>query len=42
MKEDVLLTEDEKWNIKSDPVCQYKWTWSTLFLSTGPSASCHR
>ena len=22
--------------------CQYKWTWSTLFLSSGRSSSCHR
>ena len=42
MKEDKLLTEKEKWSIKSDPVCQYKWTWSTIFLSTGTSSSCHR
>jgi len=28
--------------IKTATACQYKWTWSTLFLSTGRSASCHR
>lgn len=22
--------------------CQFKWTWSTLFLSVGTSSSCHR
>ena len=28
--------------IKTKTACQYKWTWSTVFLSTGTSSSCHR
>ena len=28
--------------IKTATSCQYKWTWSTVFLSTGTSSSCHR
>ncbi len=28
--------------IKSDTACQLKWNWSTVFLSTGKTASCHR
>jgi len=28
--------------IKSDTACQLKWNWSTVFLSTGETASCHR
>jgi len=28
--------------IKTATACQYKWTWSTVFLSVGTSASCHR
>jgi hypothetical protein len=32
----------DKFPIKTDTSCQFKWTWSTLFLSTGASSSCHR
>ncbi len=28
--------------IKTNTSCQFKWTWSTLFLSVGTSSSCHR
>jgi len=28
--------------IKTDTSCQYKWSWSTIFLGTGLSSSCHR
>jgi hypothetical protein len=28
--------------IKTATACQFKWTWSTLFLSVGTSSSCHR
>lgn len=28
--------------IKNASACQYKWAWSTLFLSTGDTNSCHR
>jgi organic radical activating enzyme len=25
-----------------DPTCLYKWAWSTIFLQTGRTSSCHR
>jgi hypothetical protein len=28
--------------IKSDTACQLKWTWSTVYLTTEDTASCHR
>lgn len=28
--------------INTATACQFKWTWSTLFLSVGTSSSCHR
>src|SRR5258706_809795 len=28
--------------IVTDTACQYKWSWSTVFLSRGTTASCHR
>jgi hypothetical protein len=28
--------------IKTATACQLKWTWSTLYLTTGTTASCHR
>jgi len=28
--------------INNDAACQYKWAWSTIFLNTGTTASCHR
>ena len=28
--------------IKQDPACLLKWSWSTVFLNSGTSASCHR
>ena len=28
--------------IKTDTACQLKWTWSTVFLNDGTTASCHR
>ncbi len=28
--------------IKTDTACQLKWNWSTVFLSTATTASCHR
>jgi organic radical activating enzyme len=28
--------------IKSDTACQLKWNWSTLYLTGGKTASCHR
>jgi hypothetical protein len=35
----------EHWNqlpINKDTACQFKWTWSTLFLNFGTTTSCHR
>jgi organic radical activating enzyme len=28
--------------IKTDPACLLKWSWSTVFLNSGTSSSCHR
>lgn len=28
--------------IQTQTACQLKWTWSTIYLSTGTTASCHR
>lgn len=28
--------------IRTDTACQLKWTWSTIYLTTGQTASCHR
>jgi hypothetical protein len=28
--------------IKTETACQLKWNWSTLYLTTGETASCHR
>jgi len=28
--------------IKTETACQLKWTWSTVFLTTATTASCHR
>lgn len=28
--------------IKTETACQYKWTWSTIYLSQGQTNSCHR
>ena len=28
--------------IKTQTACQLKWTWSTVYLTTGKTASCHR
>lgn len=31
-----------KFPIKTETACQFKWTWSTIFLSKGTTSSCHR
>ena len=28
--------------IKQDPACYLKWSWSTVYLNKGSTASCHR
>lgn len=33
---------NKRFPIVSDTACQLKWTWSTIFLTTGKTASCHR
>lgn len=33
---------DKFFPIKTDTACQLKWSWSTLYLSNGQTASCHR
>jgi hypothetical protein len=30
------------WPIKSETSCYLKWSWSTIFLTKGTTASCHR
>jgi organic radical activating enzyme len=34
--------KDNYFPIKKNPACQSKWTWSTLYLTEGMTASCHR
>ena len=36
------MTEKTYFPIKTATACQLKWTWSTLFLNDGSTASCHR
>lgn len=33
---------DRVFPIKTQTACQLKWTWSTVYLTTGATASCHR
>jgi len=28
--------------IKTETACRLKWSWSTIYLTTGISGSCHR
>jgi len=30
------------WPIDTEPTCQAKWNWSTIYLTNSASASCHR
>ena len=32
----------ELFPIKKDPACLFKWTWSTIYLNSLRTASCHR
>lgn len=39
------MADDKKnqiFPIKVEPACLLKWTWSSVFLNTGTTASCHR
>ncbi len=39
----INLDKEEKYfPIKTNPACQLKWNWSTLWLTTGLTNSCHR
>jgi hypothetical protein len=33
---------NKRFPIKSDTACQLKWNWSTIYLTTNETASCHR
>jgi hypothetical protein len=33
---------NKRFPIVSDTACQLKWTWSTIYLTTENTASCHR
>lgn len=33
---------NKKFPIKTETACQFKWTWSTIFLGSGTTTSCHR
>lgn len=33
---------NRRFPIQTSTACQLKWTWSTIFLTTGETASCHR
>jgi hypothetical protein len=36
------MTSKKLFPIKTETACQLKWAWSTVYLSTGKTASCHR
>jgi len=36
------MPKDNFFPIKTKTSCQLKWTWSTIFLNDGTTASCHR
>jgi organic radical activating enzyme len=38
----LMLKEGIKFPIKTKTACQSKWTWSTIFLNSLSTASCHR
>lgn len=37
-----MTTPKKYFPIKTEPACQFKWAWSTLYLSNGTTNSCHR
>ena len=39
---DKFLEQGTKFPIRTATACQSKWTWSTIFLNTLSTASCHR
>lgn len=36
------MTDKKVWPIKSETSCYLKWSWSTIYLNRGTTASCHR
>jgi organic radical activating enzyme len=36
------MSKDRYFPIKTDTGCRLKWSWSTLYLNSGSTASCHR
>ena len=42
MKNNFVVNNFEKQYNMPDPACVYKWGWSTIFLQSGTTASCHR
>ncbi len=36
------MSDRKVFPIQTATACQLKWTWSTIFLTTGKTASCHR
>jgi pyruvate-formate lyase-activating enzyme len=37
-----MQSKDKFFPIKTKTACQLKWAWSTIFLNTGTTGSCHR
>jgi len=37
-----MQAKDKHFPIKTKTACQLKWAWSTLYLNTGTTRSCHR
>ena len=39
----MMVDEEQKYfPIKKDPACPLKWNWSTIWTTTGETASCHK
>ena len=36
------MSDNRYFPIKIDPSCRLKWSWSTIYLNNGTTASCHR
>jgi len=36
------MTTQKVFPIKTETACQYKWAWSSIYLSEGSTSSCHR
>lgn len=36
------MSTNKVWPIKSETSCYLKWSWSTIYLNRGTTASCHR